>query len=178
MRDNTFKIISKPVIRAMIFLVIALISCLYLASIISKTSVEILEKQKTLVLYQNSQEQAAVLREGFQQVASYVDVVNNIFPASEDVLPFINAMEDLASKNGMQHVFKFETAALQPVEELNLNKIPFNVSLSGTQSQFLGYLSGLEKMPYFTQVESLNITSPQSLEGVSQMNIRGLLYVR
>lgn len=170
--------ISKPVMQATLFFTIALIVCIYLASKINAISDEIIEKRATLFLYQNSREQFAVLREDAQNISQHIDVVNNVFPSSENVLPFINVMEDLATKNGMQHAFKFEAAGLQPVENFNLNRIPFSVSLNGTPNQFLGYLAGLEKMPYFTKIDSLGMSSPQVIDGQSQMNIRGFLYVR
>lgn len=179
MKEKLFKKISRPIIQGAIFLVIALVACIYLASKINAISDEIIEKRTILFIYQNSREQFAVLREDSQALSQRIDTVINVFPSSENVLAFINAMEDLAAKNGMQHTFKFETAGLQPDQDLNLNKIPFNISLNGTPSQFLGYLNGLEKMPYFTKVDSLNVSSLQGGEGgQSQMNIRGLLYVR
>lgn len=178
MNNELLKQISKPMFRAIIFLIASFVLCFYFAGRINKISNDIMEKRELLSLYQNSQEQYAVLKEDFSKISSHIDKVRGVFPQSENVLSFINAFENLAASNGIQQYFKFENVTPQPVFGLNLFQIPFNVTLSGTKAQFLNYLAGLERLPYFTKIDFLNMTTVQDFESQAQIIIRGILYVR
>lgn len=175
---NLLRQMSKSLIRAVVFLLVSLALCLYFAGQISKASESTRSKRAILFLSQNSQEQFALLKEDFQKVSPHIEKVENLFPSSENLLPFINAMEGLAGSAGVQQTFRFESAGLQPVPNLNLNKITFNVIINGNMSQFLSYLQKLEKMPYLTRIDSLNLTTAQNFESQGQIIIRGSLYVR
>lgn len=178
MNNNQLKQISKPIIRSAVFLFISLAGSFYLMGQINKISESVVEKRTMLSLYQNSQEQFAALKEDVPKVSSYLDTVENVFPSSENIIPFINTMEGLADKTGAQQSFKFENIAPTPVLGTELNAVPFSVILSGNKSQFLSYLASLEKLPYFTKIESFSMTTSQNFEGQSQMNIRGLLFIK
>lgn len=175
---NLLKQIKKPLIRAAVFSVISLAACLYFAGQLGNISDAARNKRAILFLSQNSQEQFALLKEDFQKISPYVEKVENLFPSSENLLPFINAMENLAVSAGVQQSFRFESAGLQLVPSLNLNKITFNVIINGNMGQFLNYLQKLEKIPYFTQIDSLSLTTSQNLESQGQMTVRGSLYVK
>lgn len=178
LNKNLLKQIKKPLIRAVIFLTISLAGCLYFAGQLIDVSESARSKREILFLSQNSQEQFALLKEDFQKISPHIEKVENLFPSSENLLPFINAMENLAISAGVGQTFRFESAGLQPVPSLNLNKITFNVIINGNMSQFLNYLQKLEKIPYFVQIDSLNLTTSQNLESQGQMIVRGSLYVR
>lgn len=178
MNNNLLKQISKPIIRATIFLVVSLVTNFYLVGQINKISKSVVEKRAMLSLYQNSQEQFAILREDAPKVSAYLGVVENVFPSPEDIIPFLNTMEGLAIQTGTQQSFKFENITPMAIPGTELSAVPFSVVLSGNKSQFLSYLVGLEKLPYFTKVESFNMTTAQNFEGQSQMNIRGLLFTK
>lgn len=178
LNKNLLKQIKKPLIRATVFLVISSAASLYFAGQISDVSEAARNKRAILFLSQNSQEQFALLKEDFQKVSPHIEKVENLFPSSENLLPFINSMENLAVSAGVQQSFRFESAGLQPVPSLNLNKITFNVIINGNMSQFLNYLQKLEKIPYFAQIDSINLTTSQNLESQGQMIVRGSLYVK
>lgn len=178
MLKNTLKQLLKPILKTMIFSVVSLATSLYFASRIKDISDVITEKRAILSLYQNSQEQFAVLKEDFPKISKNIDKVENTIPSSESMLPFISAMENLSGASGVQQSFKFESIAPQPVLDMGLNAVPFNVTLSGNRAQFMAYLSLLEKLPYFTKIESVNMTAAQGLDGPSQMNLRGVLYIK
>lgn len=178
MNSSSLKQISKPIIRAAVFLLVSLAGSFYLIGQINKILESVVEKRAMLSLYQNSQEQFAVLKEDVPKVFSYLDTVENVFPSSENIIPFINTMEGLAVQTGVQQSFKFENIAPTPISGTELNAVPFSVVLSGNKGQFLNYLASLEKLPYFTKVESFSMTTAQNFEGQSQMNIRGLLFIK
>lgn len=178
MLKNILKQLLRPILKAVIFLIISLIASLYFASRIKDISEVLTEKRAMLSLYQNSQEQFAVLKEDFPKISKNIDKVENAIPSSESMLPFISAMENLSGASGVQQSFRFESVAPQPVLDLGLNAIPFNVTLSGNRTQFMAYLSLLEKLPYFTKIESMNMMAAQGFDGPSQINLRGLLYIR
>lgn len=177
-KNDIFKQIFRPVLIVAILIALSVAVSLYFASRISKISKTAAEKRETLLLYQTSQEQFSVLREDFQAISPHWDKIIRIFPSSENVISFINIVENLASTTGVQQTFRFEGANSQSVPELNLNKIPFNVNIGGTQAQFLEYLRGIERLPYFVKIESINITSAATIDGQIQVNVRGILYIK
>lgn len=159
-------------------LTLSLAICFYLAGRINKISEDATGKKEMLLLAQHSQEQFALLKEDFQKIAPHYDSVIGVFPLSENILPFISAIENFAASVGVQQSFKFEGQSFQPTAGSGLNKVPFNIIIGGNMNQFLNYLSGLEKMPYFIQIDSLNLTTAQNFESQGQMIIKGGLYVR
>lgn len=178
MYSNILKQLLRPILRAAIFFVISLTASLYLVGRINGVSEMIIEKRAMLSLYQNSQEQFAVLKEDFPKISKHIEKVENAFLSSENILPFISAVENLSGASGAQQSFKFENIIPQFIPDLGLNTVSFNVSLSGNRSQFSTYLSLLEKLPYFTKIESMNLITAQGFDGSSQMSIRGLLYTK
>lgn len=178
MRNDIFKQIFRPVLITAILIALSIIISLYFASRIGEISLSAAEKSETLLLYQTSQEQFSVLREDFQFIAPHWDKISRVFPSSENVISFISTVENLAQEKGVQQTFRFEGERGQPVPELNLNKIPFNINVGGTNAQFLEYLKGIEKLPYFVKIESISITSAIAIDGQIQANIRGVLYTK
>lgn len=178
MFKDLLKQLLRPILRAVIFLIISLTASLYLVGKINSVSETITEKRAMLSLYQNSQEQVAVLKEDFPKISNHIDRVENIFPSSENILPFINAVENLSGTSGVQQTFKFGNIIPQPISDIGLSTISFNVALSGNRNQFSMYLSQLEKLPYFTKIESINMVTAQGFDGSSQMSIGGLLYTK
>lgn len=175
---NLFKKISKQILTAAGLLALSLIICFYLAGRINKIAEDVAGKKEMLLLAQHSQEQFALLKEDYQKISPYYNSVIGVFPSSENILPFLGAIENFAVSIGVQQSFKFEGQGSQPAAGLNLNKVPFNIIIGGNMSQFLSYLSGLEKMPYFIQIDSLSLTAAQNFESQGQMIIKGGLYVR
>src|SRR3989338_10691688 len=153
MYSNILKQSLGPILRAMIFFVVSLTASLYLVGKINDVSETIIERRATLSLYQNSQEQFAVLKEDFPKISNHIDKAENAFPSSENILPFINAVENLSGTSGVQQSFKFENIIPQFVPDLGLNTISFNIVLSGNKAQFLAYLYLLEKLPHFIKIE-------------------------
>lgn len=178
MKNDIFKQIFRPVLIVAILTVLSTIISLYFASRIGEISLAAAEKRKTLFLYQTSQEQFSVLREDFQFIEPHWDKISRVFPSSENIISFINTVENLAQEKGVQQTFRFEGEKGQPVPELNLNKIPFNINVGGTSAQFLEYLKGIEKLPYFVKIESINMVSATTVDGLMQANIRGVLYTK
>jgi len=78
MSKDALKQLLKPILRAMIFLIISLVASLYFASRIRGISEIITEKRAMLSLYQNSQEQSAVLKEDFPKISK--SLFREIFP--------------------------------------------------------------------------------------------------
>lgn len=178
MSKELLKKISKKATMAIIFVAVSFVLCFYFVGRINRISADLTDKKEMLFLSQNSQEQFTLLREDYQKISPYLGKVNNVFPSSENLLPFINEMESLAVLSGVQQSFKFESTGLQPIPDLSLNKIAFNIMLSGDMSKFLVYLNNLEKAPYFLQVSSLIIAATQGIESQGQMSVRGNLYVK
>lgn len=179
MNRDLLKKILRQAMWAIVFVAVSFAVCFYITGRINRISADVADKKDMLFLSQNSQEQFTLLKEDYQKISPYLERVNNIFPSSENLLPFISEMESLAAASGVSQSFKFESAGLQPVPDLGLNKIAFNIMLNGNMPQLLAYLNSLEKAPYFLQIGSLSVTaSQQSIESQGQMSVRGDLYVK
>lgn len=179
MNRDLLKKILRQAMGAIMFVLVSLAVCFYIAGRINQISADVADKKDMLFLSQNSQEQFTLLKEDYQKISPYLEKVNNMFPSSENLLPFISEMESLATTSGVLQSFKFESAGLQSVPDLNLNKIAFNIMLNGNMPQLLAYLNSIEKASYFLQISSLSVTaSQQGIEGQGQMSVRGDLYVK
>ncbi len=102
----------------------------------------------------------SVIKHDAQIVGNNDVLISNAFLPSDNISTFINALDNLASSNGVSQSYRFETpVSLAASEAFPLSTIAYSNSLTTSVRNFSSYLKKFESMPYFTKIEGLNISS-------------------
>jgi len=87
-------------------------------------------------------------------------LIEQAFISSNNILGFVAVLESLVLKNGITQAFHFDTPAPSPISApFPLATVTYSNSLSGNLVAFSNYLKDFERLPYFTKIESLSISS-------------------
>lgn len=107
--------------------------------------------------------------------------IEGAFISSDNILGFVNALDDLAAKNKIIQSYGFETPQPSPIAApFRMSTIPFSNSFTSNMQTFSAYLDNLNKLPYFAKVDSFTIASQDKLgwQGPSNITFRATLYAR
>lgn len=107
--------------------------------------------------------------------------MENAFPPSDNILGFINTLDNLATQHAIAQVYHFETPVPSIISApFPLSSISYSNSLGADLSTFSHYLKEFEKLPYFTAIEGFTISSPSDLGwlGTSTISFRATLYTK
>ena len=119
------------------------------------------------------------LHQDYQRLTPVIVAVEHALPRAEDALSFSGAMDALARTTGNTAVFKFDDREPVPDQELpDVAAVKFAMALNGNQNSFIKFLQGVRAIAYFSVFNDVSIRADTGLEGASQMNLNGTLYIR
>ena len=102
----------------------------------------------------------ATLKEDTETVGTNDVLIEKAFPSSDNILEFISALESLASKNGVAQSFHFNTPSPSAIPApFTLSTVSYSNSLSGSFPALINYLKNFERLPYFTKIDTVNLSS-------------------
>jgi hypothetical protein len=114
----------------------------------------------------------SVVKHDAQIVDSNDILINNAFIPSNNILEFINALDNLAISNGVTQIYRFETPVPSAISgPFPLSDISYSNNISTNVLKFSKYLKDMEKLPYFTNIESLNISSQDKAGWINSATI-------
>jgi hypothetical protein len=92
-------------------------------------------------------------------------LISNAFIPSDNILEFINVLDDLASHKSIPQTYNFGTPVPASIAgPFPLSTISYTNSLTTNLLGLSNYLKDFAKLPYFTQIQSINITA-QDISG-------------
>lgn len=148
---------------------------------ISYARVQYIEKYTELISLEEKQGLSKELQVELAKTATDREEVVQALLRKEDVLKFIERVEDIAKRAGLSHEVKIlrETTrediekertalartrgkakdeALEAIKK-RLPGVTFNVSMGGLYSGIVRFLEGIGTLPYYTHVERLDLSS-------------------
>jgi Tfp pilus assembly protein PilO len=99
----------------------------------------------------------SALNEKLKKIEPELEKVNEIFLAHDRELEFITTMEGLASKNGVIQKIDLNTDSVTNMQQIK--KIPITITVTGSFNNFNKYLSELENLRYYINVNAINLSS-------------------
>lgn len=121
-------------------------------NLVLRNKLEVELKKRTELLF--------VIKHDAQIVGNNDVLISNAFIPSNNISEFINALDKLASSSGVNQTYRFETPTpLAASDAFPLSTLSYSNSLATSVSNFSNYLKKFESLPYFTKIESLNISS-------------------
>lgn len=122
-----------------------------------------------------------VLKRDLQMVGTNDSKIESAFITSDNILGFVGALDNLATKDSFVQVYHFDTPAPSAISSpFPLSTISYSNSFNATMPSFSSYLTELNKLPYYTRVDGLSITSQDPLGwlGASTITYHATLFTR
>jgi hypothetical protein len=107
--------------------------------------------------------------------------IEEAFIPSDNILNFINALDRLVQEKSTTQVYRFENPIQSTVPAPFLvSYIPYSNNLTTDIKGFSNYLKEFEKLPYFTNIEELSISSQDKSGWIANSTIifNAKLYTR
>lgn len=129
-----------------------IILTIFLFGLIKRQSNQFVEISKSLKLLELKREQFDIYKSKFEQNQKDFKKINNLFLNKNEVLKFFNFIETI-SLNSKNYV---NMSVINPDEKIK-DSLKIQISLYGSFSNFMKFLSYLENAPYLLQIEDLKI---------------------
>lgn len=123
----------------------------------------------------------SVIKENAGQIGQNDLIIEKAFIPSNDISLFIDTLDKLVSESKIPQSYRFDTPIPSTqIEDISFSNISYSNNLNINVNDFIKYLKEYENLPYFTKIESINISS-QDKEGIyeqSTVSIKGVLLTK
>ncbi len=150
--------ISKLIIS--IILSISVSGALFSAAekIIEKEARKIYEKRSFLKVLEGKQENFLALKDDQPMMEENLPILKAALPSENEIDAVIITLENIAVQTGNKQILNFES--MSNSEDLgSIKAVRFSANLSGNIFSLSQYLNKLQKLPYFIEVSSVNVSS-------------------
>jgi hypothetical protein len=172
---NLSKSTKFKILNIVLFIGIIIVSALniYFSNNISKSI--ILKKQQTINQQTNlasTQAQA----DFYKNNPEIIQTISNVLPNQNSIIQVVEDIENLQKKLGIPSTFEF--SSIVPTQDINNSYVSFIIKTNTTTLKAISFLRNFEKLPYLTNITSVNIKSPQGVGGPIELAISGRIYVQ
>jgi|GEM_PF-3848259 Tfp pilus assembly protein PilO len=176
---QTIKIILRNVAEACAAIAVCGILVSVSSSQISNIVGSITQARETSMEGQDRSAAISQLQSQFATIDGNDAKISNALMHENDIIPFVDALNSLASKDSVQQSYNFSSPAPYASQgNLNVYSIPYSIGLTGNVNAFMKYLSDFQSLPYFTNISSVSISAPSGLGQNSTMNMAATLYIQ
>lgn len=136
--------------------------------------IRLLQQQKK----QLEQDQA-IINSSEQIYATYKDHIEDllaVFPSEEDVLMFLETLQDIAKKHGSNASARFSSPS--PQQEGDKLFLLFRVTMTTDKDGLKSFLQEAEQLPYMTRLLTLSMGLSDGIQGDMNVTLLIKLYVK
>lgn len=160
---SLFKLIGKQLLISLALVIFAFIIVFIISGQITKMSKKAMVDRNTVATLSERTTLLSSLRHEASIIGSTDNTIRQAFIPSDNILEFISVLESLALKNGVTHAFSFSSPGSATGETpLPVSIINYKNNVSSNVFTFTKYLKDFEKLPYFTKIDSITISSDAS----------------
>lgn len=178
---NLLMLVGRHTLIAVGVVGIALVVCLFLAQQITHLSDTVVKNRTLAVLLGSRTELFSLLKQNAAIVGSNDIAINNAFVPSDNILDFIASLESTGLKNSTTQSYRFDSpVAASIAAPFSLQTISYTNTLATNVLTFSNYLKDFERLPYFTKIDSMTISSQDKTgwQGASTATYRATLYTK
>jgi len=96
----------------------------------------------------------------FEEIEPQKEKLESIFIIESEELEFISTLENVSSISGVKQVIELKTKDIQ--EKNNIKTYPLKITASGDFNQIMKYITSLEGLDYYLNIDYLKIVSDQN----------------
>lgn len=158
---NLLSIAGKHIFIALLFVLVAFGSVFFLSTQISKISTQAAKDRNFIATLNERTARQTALKQEIEMIGTNDTAIRDAFPPSNNILELITALESIALRNGIKQApLHFSSPApLSTVGTFTSETIRYENTLSVNIGTFIKYLKDFEKLPYFTKINALSISS-------------------
>lgn len=157
---NFFTLVGKHLLIGFVVVIFSSLLVFFLSGQISKVSKEATKNLELATELSERTSLLSTLKYDIGIIGTNDTIIKGSFIPSNNILEFVAILKSLALKNGVTHTFNFGIPSSAPTEgQFLITPIPYQNSINTNISTFIIYLKAFEKLPYFTKIDSLAITS-------------------
>lgn len=174
--------IIKNVLTGVGAVILAIIIVSVFSHQISKISNSVFEKQTVALALQQRSENLLNLGKDLEIAGDIDKKIENAFPTTDNILDFVAAMESLASQYSIAQNLRFGniTPSSFVLDDTPISLIDYTLTLNGNIQILTKYLETFEKLPFFTEIKGIALSSydASGWKNNSQITIQAKLYLR
>ena len=178
---NLFRLAINNILIAGVAIVITICILWFLSGQIVTTSDTILKNRQAASNFGERTSMLFSLRQDAALVGQNDVAIDNALMDSDNILQFVDALTAIATKYKVVQTFAFDSPTSPSVSTpIQLYAINYNTKITSNLSTLENYLSDFEKLPYFTQVNGITITSQDKSgwDGSSFVNLNATLFTK
>ncbi|MBI5133957.1 MAG: hypothetical protein HZA81_01030 [Candidatus Taylorbacteria bacterium] len=176
--------LSEDAAEIAVAVVASVLVIVFLSNKIGAASDAVVESRRLSQALKDRTAVVSELTEQYRRIKGKDALIESALIYSSNTLEFVTALESVAAKNNVSMAVRFETPSELGIEIGNpphsLSEINFSLSLQGNVFTVLGFLKDVERLPYFTKIRSIALSS-QTQEGwqnTSNVAVQGKIYTR
>jgi len=98
--------------------------------------------------------------------------IDNAFVPSNNITEFMSALDTIATNNKTVQIYRFESPIQSSITDpIKLSSVSYSNNLTLNIKGLSNYLKSFENLPYFTKIESFNISSQNKSGWTEPSNI-------
>lgn len=178
---NLLMLIGRNVIITLMVAIVSITAIFFLKVEIEKITDKIILNRKLETELKKRTELINIIDTGAKIIGNNNYLINSAYIPSNNISPFINKLDDLVSISGINQIYHFETPTPSTIEgPYPLSTISFTNNLTADLTNLSVYLKSFETLPYFTKIESINISSQDKSGwvGMSNVSFKATLYTK
>jgi hypothetical protein len=180
-RKNLLLLIGRNALIALGVVAISFTAIVFLSKEIERVSDNVVKNRNLANMLEKRTTLFSLLKKDALIVGNGDTIITNAFIPSNNILEFIASLESIALKNGVTQSFRFESPTSSSLEApFPIATIGYSNSLNANVLTFSNYLKDFERLPYFTKIENITITSQDKTgwQSASTASFRASLYTK
>lgn len=178
---NIFLFIVRNAIISFIVISITAIVIFFISKEIRGISDSVALNHKLQAELANRNDLLKTLNRDMQIIGENDNKIENAYIPADNILNFVAELDKLANKNNLIQTYRFETPASSNLSApFPIGTISYSNNFTANISTLSSYLKEFENLPYFTKIESINISS-QDKNGwtnLSNVSYKATLYTK
>ncbi len=178
---NILILIGRNAIIVIIVIILCLSGIIFFGKEITRMSDEAILNNNTNSISKRKANVSEVYNTDIQIIGTNDEKIKNAFAPSDNILGFINKLDELSNKASSKQIYRFETPTTPTITNpFPISTVVYSNNFTTNISDFSIYLKKFEKLPYFTNIESFDIKSQEKIgwSGTSTASFRAILYVK
>ncbi|MDO8572288.1 MAG: hypothetical protein Q7S11_00790 [bacterium] len=161
-------------------IIVASIAISILSRNITSIGDSLIEKKRLSIILSKRGEYLSGLKRDFNVVGEADKRIIEASPPSDNILPFVAILENIADQTSVQQSFKFGIPSLTGEKQngMEIATIDYSIRVNGNVHTLINYLQRFESLPYFSTISSITISGggTRGWEETAQATIEAKIY--
>lgn len=151
---------------------------LFLHSKINARIIEVSRKRQLIFKLEKEKLELAKLQSDFLKIEEFLPRLQAAFPKTDGLFSVLAEIDRLAIRTGNRQTLAVEGFAPRESDIPGLSYVPFSAKLEGSYASLRSYLMELGRAPFFVEINSISLSSANSIAGEGGINITGKIFLK